>query len=166
MSKKRGISTVIATVLILLITVSAIALLASIIVPFTKDKLESSTECVTFIDSLKFDTDLSYNCVSANNTHYISIKGNYDKSLNLSSFAILFSNQNTTRTITVADNSNASEFFMLSGSSQLTIPKSGEIRTYKLTPQNKFDTIELYPLAASGRICDKSDELSLGVCIS
>ena len=46
--KKRGLSEIIATIAIVLLTVGAITLVVAFVVPFVRDNLNSSTECLDY----------------------------------------------------------------------------------------------------------------------
>ena len=53
---KKGVSTIVSTVLILLITVSAIAIISTILIPYVKKSL-SSTDCFKTMGELKLEDD-------------------------------------------------------------------------------------------------------------
>src|SRR3989338_10500321 len=62
--EKRGLSPVIATVLLIMITISAAAILTPVILNFVKKNTEK-TECVPYTDYFKFEESVGgkrYNC--------------------------------------------------------------------------------------------------------
>jgi len=59
---KRGISTIVATVLIVLITVAAVTILWAALSPLINQNLESGTKCFNVQDSIKIDADKRYTC--------------------------------------------------------------------------------------------------------
>ena len=61
---KLGLSTVIATVLILMLTIVAVAVLANFLIPFVKNSLQKSTECLDVQDKYSFEEREGLNCVS------------------------------------------------------------------------------------------------------
>src|SRR3989344_6450298 len=58
----RGISAVVATVLILNITVIAVVLISQFVLPFVKESLQRSSECFDYEELFSFDETFNYNC--------------------------------------------------------------------------------------------------------
>ena len=81
MIKERGgVSTVVATVLIVMLTIAAVALLAQFLIPFIRDTLAKSSECLEYKDYFKFKEEIgdnNYNCYVLNN----NIKERYGASI-------------------------------------------------------------------------------------
>jgi hypothetical protein len=75
---KRGISTVVATVLIVLITVAAVTILWVAISPLIDQNLETGTRCFNVQGKIAIDSDVRYTCYNStadeetswNVTHY------------------------------------------------------------------------------------------------
>ena len=65
-SEKRGISPVIATILIILITIAAFMILATIIIPWAKQSL-SKTNCLDIVGKLAVVEDSIYSCYNSDN---------------------------------------------------------------------------------------------------
>ncbi len=59
MMGKRGISPIVATVLMIVISIAAVILIMSVIVPFVKDSLGESSSCFDTIGELTFERDAS-----------------------------------------------------------------------------------------------------------
>ena len=59
---KRGISPIIATVLLIVLTLVAISILAVFVVPFVRESLQGSKSCVAVIGKIHFDDGSGYNC--------------------------------------------------------------------------------------------------------
>lgn len=62
-TNKKGISAIVATVLIILITVAAVTIIWAAIIPMINDTLKSSTECIDASAALRVITD--YSCYNA-----------------------------------------------------------------------------------------------------
>src|SRR3989344_8034348 len=62
MKGKRGVSPVIATVLLLVLTIVAVSILAVFIIPFVKNSLGTSKGCFDVLGDIKFDAESRYNC--------------------------------------------------------------------------------------------------------
>jgi len=74
---KRGISTIVATVLIVLITVAAVTILWAAISPLIDKNLQSGTACFDAQNSLSIDADKQYTCYDAlSDTIYHRIQRN------------------------------------------------------------------------------------------
>ncbi len=59
---KKGVSAVVATVLIVMITVAAVGLLWAIVAPFLKTNVQDKTACVDASVSLEVDKDSKFTC--------------------------------------------------------------------------------------------------------
>lgn len=58
---KKALSTIVATVLLILVTVTAVVFVASVIIPMVKNNLGEETSCFELRDYVKIE-DLGYNC--------------------------------------------------------------------------------------------------------
>jgi len=76
---KSGVSAVVATVLIVMITVAAVGLLWAIVAPFLKSNIADKTACVDAEMSISVDSGSKYTCVSENNGTAVRVgRGNDD----------------------------------------------------------------------------------------
>ena len=95
MNNKKGISAIVATVLIILITVAAVTIIWAAIIPMIKDNLSGSTVCFDASAALSVSRDYScYN--SSSNVTRIQVKrttGNFD----LVSLDIILGSKGTTK---------------------------------------------------------------------
>lgn len=165
--ERRGLSAVIATILLVLMTITAIAILAAILVPFVRNTLNKSTECVSFRDSLKFDEPSDFNCY-ASNKNAVSVKLNQDQPI-LPAFKLIFISKGMSEGILINNTSSIATVSMMSDSiltSSLQVPEPGEIRTYVYSANQDFEKVGIYPVLNSGRICEASDSVDLTLCNS
>jgi len=167
---KKGVSPIIATVLIILLTISAGVMISKILVPFVKNNLYESTECLGFEDYFQFEEIQGSNCISNENI-LVSIRsksverevaGNNANQLNksISGFSLVFVKSGKTERLDVPGN----KIKMYNYDDPVSIPEPGGVRTYNASVAEKFDDAEVYPVLASGRICDKSDSIKLLNC--
>jgi flagellin-like protein len=184
---KRGLSPVVATVLLLLLTVTAVVIVATVIIPFT-NKLPDATECISYRDYYNFeesfefvDDTYRYNCYrdsdssGGSDKFGFSVKGgSADGTEDIGGFDLVFIvKQGSSKTISVRDGGTFSDTVMLSSSGGVTIgvadlevPGPGEVRTYLYQKEGEeYRKAEVYPVLKSGKICDKSDEIVLIECI-
>lgn|GEM_PF-1276270 len=174
---RKGLSEVIATLLIILISVAAIALLAQIVIPFVKNTLNKSTECLKYKDHYKFEEVFSsmngeqrYNCYKDNLVGF-SIKVDSTAEVDLSGFDLVLIEEGSSKKLSIrrGDVTNANLRMLNSGISNLQVPTKGEIRTYvheKQTGEGQYIAMEVYPVLDSGRICEASDRIKLVECAS
>lgn len=189
--KRRGVSTVVATILIVLLTLAAAALLAQFLVPYIKDSLTKSTECVDYRSYFQFKEKIgvkSFNCYISNGntkTKYgasISAIGN-DSSLSIKGFdLVLIKGDGSTKPIRVIKdaigstgvggittydpNSNSEPPVCLSN---IRIPSAGETLTYIYNPSDaaaeNYIEMEVYPILKSDKVCERSDKIELKNCL-
>src|SRR3989344_1409600 len=69
MKFKRGVSPVIASVLLLVLTLITVAILAAFVVPFVNQSLKGSESCLEVFGDLRFD-ETGYNCHTTSLTSF------------------------------------------------------------------------------------------------
>lgn len=177
MINKRGVSPVIATVLIILVTIAAAGIIAGIAVPFVRDGLDKSTECLEFKEYYNFEksiefnnTEYRYNCVKtvpvsgeSVNRYGFSVRANtVNKKDNLSDKlggfnVVLYTEDGKSEVISVDENyDNVIE--------SEGIPLEGEIKTYYYDSDEFFINMEVYSRLNGGRVCELSDEIKISLC--
>ncbi len=168
--KKRGLSSVVATVLILLITVSAVVLLATYIIPFVNNSLEG-TSCFEFREYFEFDDSLGYNCHEDSFGRYIiSVRGINKSAEKLEGFALRFIKGTDAEVVNVKDSVPATSIILLDwniGSGNLVVPRiNGKYSalSYNYSSTNDYEKVELYAVMKGGEVCQKSDELRIRKC--
>ena len=177
--KKKGLSEVVAVVLIILLTVAAMAILARFLIPFVQNNLDSSSECLPYKDYFKFketfiqeNQEKRYNCFDKTNGltgSMIEVTTNISAELP-EGFSIVYYKGAQTKSLQVKSTGGSSEIRMLGGSSSIQIPRQGEVYTYVLReipiPSTTYDTVEIYPILKSGKTCEKSGSIKLIACES
>ena len=163
-TNKRGLSPVIATVLTIMLTVAAVAALSAFIVPFVRNSLQKSSECIDYGDYYTFE-ESGYNCYSGN-LYAFSIKTSFDKELanNTDGFKLIMTDKSgATKQAEARNDAPASEIFKVMGdlSGKLRIPRPGGVLTYiySASDTDKFASAEVYPILKSGRICADAKEM-------
>ena len=64
---KKAISAVVATVLIILITVAAVTIIWAAIIPMINNQISGGTQCLDAVSQLQLVTDQGYTCKNADN---------------------------------------------------------------------------------------------------
>jgi flagellin-like protein len=161
---KRGVSPVIATVLLVVITLVAVAILASFVIPFVKKNL-GSQECFDVLGHLKFESS-NYVCYlsGTDNRTGFSVRADDD---NLIGFRAIFYAGGSSEPAEILNGTDGTtlnpQVFMLGGSSFLAMPQKGGVRTYVV--HGVYEKVELYPILKSGTTCDQSDSIELSRCL-
>jgi len=166
---RRGVSPVIATVLLIMITVLAVAILTGFILPFVRDGLSKSTECSDVDESFKFDESFGYNCrklysEGSENVSF-SVSRSNDDSKKINGFSVAFYGNGISKSFQVLNGVPNPEIQMI-GQNGLEIPTSGETRSYIFnTTQLGYKKAELKVVLKSGRVCEKvSDSIEITEC--
>ena len=169
MIEKKGLSQIVATVLIILITVSAASFIAGFLVPFVKNNLDS-TECFNYRDYFTFDNEFGYNCYEsrAENYYKISVSAKTDNSdleEGITGLGLAFINDDDSEVFLIEEGTPPSGVRMLSDyNALLSLPKSGELRSYNYSSDKIFNSAKIYSILKSGRECEVSDTIEIGVC--
>ena len=173
-NNRKGLSEVIATLLIILLSVALIAILAQFIVPFIRDSLNKSTECLNYNEYFTFQEvfsskggDLRYNCNTDNLTGFM-VRAKTDNESGLIGFNVVLLGEVSSKRLDIRNLPRNGPLRMLnSGLSNIRVPLPGETMTYvyeKQTGEEQFISAEIYPVLNSGRICDLGDTIKLIAC--
>lgn len=163
---KRGISPVVATVLLLLITIVAVSMIAVFIVPFIKGSLEKSGECFEVLEGIGFD-NTGYNCFVEGEIEGeldmtgFSVKIDSDE---IAGFKIALKEGGTSEAYSIFLDTENDDLAMLGGvfGDLLELPGKGGVRTY--VALGIFDTLEINPLLKSGKPCKTTDTRIVKQC--
>lgn len=164
--KKRGIAPIVATVLIILITVVAATLIAAFILPFVNDKLSEGKTCFDTLGDLEIYYS-DYNCyyVDSNEEGRVgfSVKVNGEK---ISGFKVVLVDSGNADSITIKSGTTDASLRMLAGdfNQPLEFPDLGGVRTYVYKGNAK--SVEIYPITTTDDECNLSDSIQLDQCIN
>ena len=181
LKKKKALSDVVATVLIILLTVIAGAIIAQFIVPYVKDSLAESSECLDYNNGyFQFEEKIGlkdakkYNCLKkgGGTTNYFgaSIKARpseqevIDK---VDGFNLVFIGETDSKSIVVKSGKKDSNFRTICGmvNMPLPIPSNGEVFTYVHRSFKNYIFMEVYPILKSGKECTSSrDRIAIEPC--
>ena len=108
MNNKKGISAVVATVLIILITVAAVAIIWAAIIPMIKNQIQGSTVCLSATsqvsavveDGLTCVNKTSYNATTGNMTFFVQVS-RLEKEFELKKIQVLISEAGSTKTFEI-----------------------------------------------------------------
>lgn len=136
MNSKKGVSSVIATVLIILITVAAVAVLWRFVIPMIQESTEGSSACVDAVNAVSY---VSHNLNETSGSLYVTVMSmdGSEKLVNVTVSCISDSESN---------------------SSSGEAPGMGETETYKIENCSGAHTIRIAPIVSlssgSYKVCD------------
>ena len=173
---KRGLSEIVSTVLIILITIGAAVVIYSIVVPLVRDNLQRGSECLDYNDYFTFvqeqtigDKGYNFDCQGGDSYGFVvKAKANVEEG-KVSGFLVSFSKKGgLTNTVQVKDGQPIGKLRMLDPSiEKISIPKSGDSFTYVYESNESIDYAEIYPILGSGRVCETvNDKIDFVKCIS
>jgi len=174
---RRGISPVVATVALVLITVAAAMFIAGFVVPFVRNQLNEGTECLGYEDYFTFYEEFDYNCYRIDNNpqgtknyiYALSISADTvpeEKVEGIKALRIQFLGGGEDRGIEVSNGtaagSNVGQIRMIDKTaSRLALPERGGVKTYIYNSSIEFEIIELYPVLKNGRMCKQTDKIRI-----
>ena len=168
--KKKGVSSVVATMLLIMLTIVSISILYSFVVPFVKKSLKS-TDCFEFRSYYKFDDSFGYNCYTENGiekSYLITLKAdssNTDKQPE--SLSLRFFKSSGVTVLNIKNGDTQPDIKMLDPSlTSLIIPSSGSypLLSYVYTSDELYTKVEVYPVLTDNKVCDKSDSVKIIKC--
>jgi hypothetical protein len=175
---KKGLSTVVASLILILLTISIALLLAQVIIPFVRDNLAKSTNCLDYQDYFVFEESFQYNSTTYNfncidsvgtdNLHGLAVKALKNNS-NVKGFKIVFTKDESVSIDVIEGNpssSDSGQIRTIEKSPIIRIPGLGEIRTFVYNSPLAFNKAEIYPILSTGKTCDKNDEIKFINCSS
>src|SRR3989338_5556665 len=135
--KREGLSSVVATIMLVLLTITLAVALAGFIVPFVTNTLDRGSECVNYRDYYKFERDYGYNCYFQDATtrlYAVSVRAGGSDSETTSApkgFKLVFGEEGDANSFKIADGLPIGALRMKDSSAPtLEVPKSGEVLTY------------------------------------
>lgn len=156
--KKRGLSEVIATILMIVLTLAAVMVAYAFIRPMIDKNTKQSKECFDSMDSFSINSALGYTCYKTNESAtYIMVDRNKD--IDISGLAFSLKGENFI-TYKVYNNlvSDPAGVRMYDNTDILQIPKIGESKTY-IFPNINATGVDMAIIMPSGAICNKVSQI-------
>lgn len=163
---KDGLSTVVATVLILLLTVASVAVLANFVIPFVKNNLQKSTECLDVQNKYSFEEREGANCITEIGDLIVAIRADgAEAENNVDGFNLILKGDGFSKAVQIREGVQIQGLKMFDNSVIARIPKAGEFYSYIYSDSNSYTSAEIKTVMESGKICEKvSDKIEFGVC--
>lgn len=151
----RGFSAIVATVLIVSLTVIIGAVLAAFVIPFVKDNLTGSTSCVPVNDFYSFEQSLGYNCYTSSN-YKLSLAQRADskEGEQIIGFNIVLQGSDGSGMLLQGQTTSAT-LLSLNGSVYPGLPGSGNVKTYRYDSSSPYTRAQVYAVLSSGKTCEQ-----------
>jgi flagellin-like protein len=164
MREKRGLSTIIATVLLIMLTIVAISFLYAFIKPMVNDNLARAKECNDAKNKFRVNSDSGYTCKKElEGVTSVMFARSNNKDIEIKGILVSISNATDSKTFKIFDNlaSEPAGVKMYNSSEILIMPKLGESKTYVFPIIG--DRIEFALIMPDDDVCD-SISVSIGKC--
>jgi hypothetical protein len=162
---KKAISAVVATVLIILITVAAVTIIWAAVVPLINDKLKSGTVCLDAVSQIQL-LDEGYTC-KASDGHNISIQVKHlNKMFDLTDIQVLVSAGGDTTVFRVENDTTT----LVPTGTNIPLPSANEEKVYVIDTHlivGDISEVQIAPIVGVGgaeQFCDISSVKVLKNC--
>jgi flagellin-like protein len=165
MKSKKGISAVVATVLIILITVAAVTIIWAAIIPMINNQLDKGTLCLDAVSQVTL-LDAGYTCKNDGDNISIQIKHGA-KDFIIADIQVLVSAAGSTTTFDLSDNETT---IMADRNAAIPFPGSNEETVYVVDTSSVtgiIDKVEIAPVVKVGNTqetCDISASKVVTAC--
>ena len=157
--EKRGLSTVVATLLMILLVVIAVGIVSQIVIPMIKKDLSSAGSCLDAMGNVKFNNE--YTCYDKdNNKVNVSIEV---KKVQVSGFVVNIYSEGNSESHTIKEGKIVG--ITMSGNEDLELPKENEARVYEIEITTGIipKTVKVSPIMGS-ETCEEMDQMILNEC--
>lgn len=161
---KKAVSAVVATVLIIMITVAAVGIIWAAIIPMVRDSLTKGTVCNDALSDVSLVVDGGYTCLGSDGNLSLQIqKGPNAKVALVAVDAVIFTGGDSkTKRINITNTWNGGTS-NISGS----LPGNNEFKTILLTNFTGATKVKIAPVVTVGKteeLCAATQEVILGAC--
>ncbi len=166
MNNKKGVSTIVTVVLLILVSITAVALIAAFVVPFIKGSLSESQECFAVLGKLEVVTG-DYTCQNKATDlgTFVQIKRGFAKDIEVKSLAVVMAGEGKSKKFDLVPGTKSDSFGEYVNDTEygfnktIGIPGEGEERTYSfnLTAANfrtLVDTVQISAVLKSDKVCE------------
>jgi len=159
MINKKGVSAVVATVLIVLITIAAVSIIAGFIIPMVREGLEEGGSCFDLRDYVKI-TDLGYTCYDSAKTSLTIERGMENHSIQ--GFVVSITSGPASKRYDLKQGLTTTGATMYDGSTVIKIPEPGGAETYTFNIGNG-NKADLGIMISGEKVCEM-DSFTIPLC--
>ncbi len=156
---KKGVSPIVATILLILLTIVLIFTISTFVVPFVKDQL-SRGDCFSYVGKLEVTDNIAYTCYKSTVTPKIMNVQVHRGDVDLNSMKIIIGGASSSIFI-IKDGITDPNIVMFDGTTTLTLPQKNGEKTYTLKNVNTIpESISVAPVMTNGKTCDLTDTVT------
>ncbi|MBU3912821.1 MAG: hypothetical protein KKE50_01880 [Nanoarchaeota archaeon] len=148
MSKKKGLSGIIATVLLVMLTVAAASMLFVFVVPWIRDMLDSAKSCSNLQETVSI-VEGKYTCFNSTATK-LMVRVN-EGAEGVSGFSVSITSSGSAKKYDIKNGVSFSAISMYNGSTSLSVPDVGGAETYVFN--FTAESVDVAPLLDTGKTC-------------
>jgi len=158
LNDKKGVSGIVTVVLLILVAITAVALIAAFLIPFIKGSLTESQECFEVLGKVDVVPG-QFTCLNAtSNEVQVRIKRGFTGDAEISSLAVVFAGGGQSKRYDLVPGGTPTSIRELSGDYEdsLNLPGEGEENTYvfNVSTMTSVDTVEVSPVVSSEKVCE------------
>lgn len=153
LKSKHSQSQVIATVILILLCITAVAIIAGFVIPMVKEKIKES-DCFDTVGLLEIDTEDGYCCYDDSAVRVSVMRKNKDAEID--GFLIAIHGDGDSKSFEIK-NGEISGVKMLDGTKDIEIPGKSEKKTYDIEFTGTPEKAIIAPIL-NGVTCDVTDE--------
>ena len=146
MRTKKGISTIVANILLILIVVAAIISVSAFVIPWVNENLGEGKDCLDTRD--QFSIDPSYTCYTSTGTQ-VMIQRGYE--LEIKGFAVSLLTDGARKRYDLINSTQVEGITMYGGDSLIILPEKGGAETYIFNMAS--NNVEIAPILENDKIC-------------
>lgn len=169
MKNKKGVSTIVTVVLLILVSITAVALIAAFVVPFIKDSLGESKDCFATMGKIEVVQGDYTGYNSDKQETYVRIKRGFSKDVTVNSLAVVLSGGGKSKRYNIEarepiasgdTQSRVGEYNNDTDSgfrNKMDLPGEGEENTYAFNVTDEIvdvDSVQISPVLSSEKICE------------
>lgn len=155
LASRKGVSAVIATVLLIVLTIAAVAIIAGVVIPFVKTQLDKSKKCFEAIDQISIEQG-EFTCYNSTNTK-IMIRRGTNAEFELKGLIVsLVKSDASSEVYKIYNNISIQGVKMYSGSFDLEIPQEGGAETYVFPVSSSYASVA--PILSNDETCKEISE--------
>ena len=148
---KKGVSAIVTTILLILISVVAVGLIAGFMMPMLKESLKGGASCFELIDYVKI-AQSQYSCYDSEKTSLQIERGMNNYSIKGIIVSIAKAGESTRYEL--RDGKTVNGVKMKDGSEVIQIPTVGGSRTYVFLNEGNSETAKLAVITENEKVCE------------
>ncbi|MBU1136531.1 MAG: hypothetical protein KJ559_03410 [Nanoarchaeota archaeon] len=153
MKNCRAVSGVVVSVLLIVISVAAVGMIASFIIPMIKSNLEEGATCFELLDYVSV-VNSEYTCYSSEDTRVMIERGMKNYSISEIDIRLVFGGKSKTIKLEEGMDGTSQGVKMFDGSTIISLPGFGGAETYIFTEIADATNVELGIVSSNKKLCE------------